>query len=494
MATTEAQERPNIVVILADDLGVGDVSKYRRMHTDKIIMETPNIDALAEDGMIFTNGYSPSALSATSRYGIMTGSCNYRSPKPWGVWGGYEKGVFTDETLTLGRLMKRADYNTAFIGKWHMGTQFRERSNPNKIYNARENRNIVDVDITKIVGDGPSQNGFDYNFTLPSGIQSVPYAMYENDEWYPMDKRSMIGVIDTAYSVRMNFHLEKKVGLGDSMWDPSRVGPMIAHKAVDYIRTQSEAVNPFFLYYCSQAVHTPHCAPDSLDGVKIKGATKSNHMDMITELDVQVKMITDELKRQGVYDNTIIIFTSDNGGLHVDGNTWYYGHEPSDIYRGFKNTPYEGGSRVPYIVTWGDRVARGSQSSEYALGQDIMATLAAVAGVEIEDGDAPDSYNLLPVLMQEKKIVRRPYLMQQAGGEQREVMINEGGWKLIIHVDPKDKTNNTRTPIALFNLNNNPTEEESGNMIDNPKYRSKVKHLFEKYNEVRDGGEITVPR
>lgn len=495
-STSNAQEntklKPNIIVVLADDVGVGDISKYRRLHNPKIIVETPNIDKLADSGMMFTNAHAPAALCATSRYSIMTGNYNYRSPLPWGVWGGYSKGVFTNETLTLGRLMKNASYNTAFIGKWHLGTGFRDKRHPEKIYDPKSDKDKfnINVDISKIVSDGPSQNGFDYSFTLPSGIQNVPYAAYENDEWFPLEKHSLIGIVDAAFYKKLGFTLDKKEGYGDSMWQPSKIGPLIASKAVNYIKENANKEQPFFMYYCSQAVHTPHAAPEEIDGVKIKGTTPSKHLDMVRELDTQIKMMIDELKRQGVYENTVFIFTSDNGGLHVDGDTWNARHEPSDIYRGCKNDPYEGGSRVPFIVSWPNQINGQTQSNQPVLGTDIMATIAAISNTKIQNGQALDSYNLLPVLKQVKKAKTRSHIMLQ-GGSHKEVMIIENGWKLIIQIDKKDKSNNTRIPIALFNLNTNIWEHEAFNYINDSKYRSKVNYLFKLYNKTRDSGQET---
>jgi len=483
---TKAQNQPNIIVVVADDLGVGDVSKYRRIHTQDIKLETPNIDKLAESGMMFTNAHAPCSLCATSRYAIFTGNNNYRSPLPWGVWSGYAPGVFTPETLTLARQMKKSDYNTAFFGKWHMGTGFAEKGKPNKIYKLQQGKKInINVDITKIVADGPSQNGFDYNFTLPSGIQNEPYAVYENDVWYPLHELSLIGLIDTAFYERLGHRFDKKEGLGDSRWDPSLIGPLLANKAVDYIKENAKKDKPFFMYYCSQAVHSPHAAPMELDGIKIKGTTPSKHMDMIKELDIQIKMITDELKQQGIYENTVFIFTSDNGGLHIDGDTWDARHEPSDIYRGCKNDHYEGGSRVPFIVSWPKVIKGNSVTDKPALGQDILATISAITNTKIDKGQALDSYNLLPILKLESKAQTHPFLMLQAGS-QKSVMIIDKGWKLIISIDPKDSTNKTRTPIALFNLNENIWEHEEFNLINNPKYRKKVQFLLDKYSTTRD--------
>lgn len=485
-AEAQTSKKPNVIVVLADDVGVGDISHYRRLHKGNVILETPNIDKLATEGMYFTQAHAPAALCTTSRYSIMTGNNNYRSPNPWGVWSGYAQSSISKEQVTLGRAMKAANYNTAFIGKWHLGTSFSTKNDADKVFVASRNKTSLNVDITKIKDFGPKQSGFDYSVTLPSGIQNEPYSIYENDKWLPLKSTSEIALIDAVYMKSIGAVLDKKMGLGDSNWEPKKIGPILANKAVKYIAENSKKDKPFFMYYCSQAVHTPHMAAEELNGVKIAGTTPSNHMDMIKELDVQVGMLVEELKKQGVYENTLIIFTSDNGGLHVDGDTWNAHHEPSDIYRGAKNDPYEGGHRVPFIAVWPKQVKKNQISNTPLLGSDILATIAAVGDFNIPKGEALDSYNLLPILENKEKKHQRNHLMVQ-GGSGKEVIIIEDGWKLIIQVDKRDKTNKTRTPIALFDLNTNEREDERYNFINNSKYKKKVQALFNSYNATRDG-------
>ncbi|MDO6801350.1 arylsulfatase [Wenyingzhuangia sp. 1_MG-2023] len=485
LSNAQENKRPNVIVVLADDIGVGDISYYRNLHKGKVVLETPNIDKLANQGTTFTNAHAPAALCATSRYSIMTGNSNYRSPKPWGVWSGYAATEITKEQISLGRLMKKANYHTAFLGKWHMGMSFAKKSNPNEIYEIAGKKSNINVDLSKIVDGGPATHFFDYSFTLPSGIQNEPYAAFENSKWYPLQKNSEIAFVDNVFMERIGSELEKKAGLGDSNWNPSKIGPLLANKAVNFIADKAKSDKPFFMYYCSQAVHTPHMASEELNGVKIAGTTPSRHMDMIKELDVQVGMMVEELKKQGIYENTVFIFTSDNGGLHVDGDTWNVGHEPSDIYRGKKNDPYEGGHRVPFFAVWPNHIKAKQTISYPVIGLDILATIAAAAEYKIPNTEALDSYNLLPLLTGvEKKPSRQNILVQ--GGTGREAIIIEGDWKLIIQIDKKDQTNQKRKPIALFNLKSNPTEDEQKNLIAVKKYQKKVKKLFANYNQTRD--------
>lgn len=478
-----AQEKPNVVVILADDIGVGDISYYREMHSKNIVVETPTIDKLAKEGIAFTDAHSPAALCAPTRYAIMTGNHCYRSYAPWGVWGAYQPSPIEKNQLTLGKLMKNAGYTTSFFGKWGFGMDFARKDNPNTVYRSPRKAHELDVDISKVIDKGPVQNGFDYSFMYPAGIQAEPYAVYENGVMMPINENSEIVLITQENMSKINVKLDKKEGLGDSYWNPYNSGELLINKAVDFIENTSTKA-PFFMYYCSQAVHLPHTPSKELNGSKIAGTTPSSHLDMVKELDVQMEMLVNALKEKGVYDNTLFIFTSDNGGL-LEKETIKSGHKSNDIYRGGKNQMYEGGTRVPFIAWWPGKIKGKTVVNTPILGIDIMATLASVTNQKIEDNQAMDSSNLLPILLEQKEVKAHPFLMNQSGTG-KQTMITENGWKLIIQVDKKDKTDAIRTPFALFNLNKNVSENESKNLINNPKYQDKVKELFEKYNSTRD--------
>ena len=489
LACSPETSPPNVIVVLADDIGLGDISHYRRMHTDNIILNTPNIDKLAEQGMVFTNAHSPAALCAPSRYAIMTGNSCYRSYAPWGVWGAYEESPIRPDQLTLGKLMQEAGYQTAFFGKWHLGGDFYRKDDPDSIYRGSRSKPELDVDVTRYAGSGPLQNGFEYSLTFPVGIQDVPYAVYENGIWMPLKDDSEIGYISQENMTKIGVKLDKSEGLGDLNWDPHDMGPLLAGKAVDYINTHANNKEPFFMYYCSQAVHLPHTPPETLDGENIAGTSPCKHMDMIRELDVQMGMLLDVLKEKGIYENTLFIFTSDNGGL-TRRETLQSGHKPSDIYRGGKNSCYEGGHRVPFIASWPEVIKAGQTSAEPVAGLDLMSTLAALTKQVVPEDQAMDSYNLLPILQSKDQAAGHDFLMLQ-GGTGKEVIIIEDGWKLIIQVDKKDKTDQIREPIALFNLNENPTEKEEQNLIHADEQQDRIAELFEKYNSIRGRGEFT---
>lgn len=481
---TVSQSKPNIIVILADDIGTGDISYYRKLHSNNIIVETPTIDKLAQEGMIFTDAHSPAALCAPTRYAIMTGNHCYRSYAPWGVWGSYQPSPIEKDQLTLGKLMQNAGYKTSFFGKWGFGMDFGRKDNPSEVYRSPRKTHETDVDITRVIDKGPLQNGFDYSYMYPAGIQAEPYAAYENGKMLPFKEDSEIILITKAYASNLGFKLDKKEGLGDSNWNPFNASKLLVDKAVSFIKASSKTDKPFFMYYCSQAVHKPHTPSGSLNGGKIAGTTPSNHLDMVKDLDVQMEMIIQTLKEQGVYDNTLIIFTSDNGGLQVK-KTLESGHNSSSIYRGGKNQCYEGGTRVPFIVWWPSKITSKSASDAPVLGIDIMATLASITNQNIGGMDAMDSSNLAPLLFDESKATVHDYLITQAGTG-KQVMITQDGWKLIMEIDKNDKTNTSIKPISLFNLNNNVEEKESKNLINERIHKLKVNQLFNLYTSTRN--------
>lgn len=200
------------------------------------------------------------------------------------------------------------------------------------------------------MGGGPNFQGFDYSLTFMAGIQDVPYAVFENSEYMPLAPTSEITFITQKKMDQLGVKLDKDEGLGDSNWNPHDMGPLLIGKALNYIEAQTAKKEPFFMYYSALAVHLPHTPATALNGKKVAGTTPSRHLDMVKELDIQIEMLINKLKDKQLLENTLILLTSDNGGLLIK-NTLASGHEPSDIYRGGgKNQAYEGGgNRVPFI-------------------------------------------------------------------------------------------------------------------------------------------------
>lgn len=480
---------PNIVFIMADDLGLGDISHYwEDLNAEKALVQTPAMDALAESGLWFTDAHSPTALCSPTRYCVMSGNYNYRSYAPWGVWGTFRDSAIKPNEATLGRVASKAGYITGFVGKWHLGGDFANKKT-GKVFRGQD-RNDPDttVDATKYIANGPGDLGFQYSFNIPCGIQGPIYLAYENDVWYPLGKDSRIIYYDEKSAVDPKFVSDKGPGLGDNNWDTPEMGKILSRKAVEFINREA-GKDPFFLYYCSPMVHVPHCPPESFDGVKIAGTTPSPHLDMLKDLDQQVKRIVDALKANNVYDNTLIILSSDNGGLGISSKTNSAGHDSSGKWRGFKNAPHEGGHRVPFIVVWQGVIQPGSLSDEPIISMDVLATMAEMMDVDIPMDQAMDSKSLLPLLTNKEHYQPRPYVILQAGSK-LQTMYRQDGWKLIMQSD-RDCT--MFDPIELYNLDSNPYEDPELNLVNHPEHRARVREMHKRYLDIRNSGRRTVP-
>ncbi len=499
-------DKPNIVVILADDIGSGDISYYRKSFMKmKPVFETVAIDSLAEGGMWFTDAHSSTSLCAPTRYAIMSGKNNYRSYAPWGVWNSFLEGAIKPGDTTIGTVARDAGYATGFVGKWHLGLNFKQLEGEGFHRGNDRGPKPINADMTQIAYGGPKDMGFDYGYALPCGVQGPLYLAYENEKWAPFEEDSRIICVnrETAKDPVTVTKEDKKAlkiegpqtiadkgpGMGDSNWDTSRIPDIISRKAVNFIN-KNAGKKPFFLYYCSPEAHRPHMPPAEMDGVKLCGTLPSRHMECIKVLDLEVKRIVDALKKNDVLDSTLVIFTADNGGLtwKVPG-TMESGHRPSGAYRGAKSAPHEGGHRVPFIAHWPDRIKAGQLSDELVITHDLMATIAKIIGTQLSDEDTLDSNNILPILTGDKKYNSRDLLVWQAGAT-HEVMYREGDWKLIIQSNHKlDKWE----PFALFNLETNLGEEEDRNLINHPEYQGRAKSMFKRYMKIRTGGERTAP-
>jgi arylsulfatase A-like enzyme len=467
-----AQPRPNIVVVLADDAGPGDIGFYHRERTGKKeLIPTPNIDRLIAEGMRFDDAHSAASLCAPSRFGMLTGSYSFRNYKPYGVWATWDKTGVDPKFTTSARIAKAAGYATAFFGKSGMGGDYAKTGITETSWAERYKK----YDLADRI-NGPNQWGFDYSIELPSGIQNVPYAFYENGRWMPLKPDSawkVIGPEQNGYNVSRKHN--DWAGIGDSNWDPTLAGPILAEKAQAYIRRQvkKSPEQPFFMYYCTQAVHIPHTPPAELDGVKIKGSTAGPHGDMVRELDVQVGMLVKALKEAGIYDNTLFIFTSDNGGLASDPEAGERGHDPTNGWTGLKGAVHEGGHRVPFIAVWPGRIEAGARSDATVSALDVVATLAAVTGQEISRDQVMDSVDLIPLLTGQPDAKGHAVLVHYS--QSGRAALRQGDWKLVVH----GKELKNLKPVQLFNLKTNPGEDAEKDLLKNPEYSERAERMLQ---------------
>ncbi len=429
MKTPKSANHPNIIVILADDIGIGDVGHY---NSDSRI-PTPNIDQLARNGVSFTDAHSASALCTPSRYGILTGRYCWRSSLPKEVLFNYEPPLIEAERLTLPRMLKNAGYNTACIGKWHLGLN----------YSSKQNR-LVDfqrtmpwpegdryleesIDFSKGVSGGPTELGFDYFFgTSGCSTAQPPYAFIENEGF----------VIDPSFYNEW-FPNTGRPGMTALSWDPKEADPTFTRKARDYILRSKNAENPFFLYFAASAAHEP-CVEEVVPEFARGKSAAGPRGDLVWLFDWMVGEIVDALKETGELDNTLILITSDNGALPGDrvvsarGQVVYhtYGHKSCGDWRGYKANVWEGGHREPFIAHWPGKLEAGSTYDGLFSLNDVLATLAALVGEELPLSAAEDSFNIGSGLFGSSGIMTaRPNIIHHS--QTGVFSIRRGDWKLI---------------------------------------------------------------
>ncbi len=465
-------DAPNVIFILADDIGYSDVSVYNEYISGvDAVLPTPNIDRLASEGMMFTDAHAPAALCAPTRYSAMTGNYPYRGRIWGGVWGAYDVSAILPGQKPIAATMKTMGYRTAFIGKWGFGAEWYDFNDPPNIIAPNFNDTNVDV-AAGIARGGPVDQGFDYSFNLPAGIQNSPYAYFENNDWYPLNGNSVIVPLNAATHEPLGSVRDGKKG--DSEYDSRDAGPMLASKAVDFIdgHMNTHPGSPFLLYYSSQAVHVPHTPSLSLDGQPVQGATEiSDHADLVHELDLQVGAIISKLEDENILDQTLIIFTSDNGGLDNSASQ-ANGHYSNLELRGKKGAIYEGGHRVPFIVRWPGVVVPGGLSDQTILLSDWVATMYDMLGIAMGNQDALDAVSILPVLagLQDENDPIRDRFIVQAAASKNTHAIRDGDDVLIYKDD---------IMIELYNLAADPLQ--TVNLIADPAYQSRITDMDAMY-------------
>jgi arylsulfatase A-like enzyme len=433
--------RPNIVLILADDLGYGDVSCYN----PESKVPTPNLDRLARGGMRFTDAHSASTVCTPSRYSIMTGRMCFRTGYRGGVFAGVGgPSLIEKERLTLPGMLREQGYATACVGKWHIGMTFPTKdgtpAHEVKIAddpqgNAKDWRamqkeveRVKLVDFTRPITDGPVHRGFDYFFgTACCPTTDWLYAFIENDRVpVPPDHP-----LDASALPHHPYSADCRRGWVAPGFEHEKVDLVFLEKSKAWLtqHMQREPQKPFFLYHAMQAVHLPSFAAPEFQGKSKAGP----HGDFIAEMDHIVGELIATLERLGVADNTLILFSSDNGPettsvVHMRADFHHDGARP---WRGVKRDDWEGGHRVPLIARWPGRVRAGVCDATVCL-TDIMATCAAITGAELPANAAEDSFSFLPALTGAANAgPKRDYTLHQT--IRLDMAIRRGEWKYLDH-------------------------------------------------------------
>ena len=483
LETASAQNHPNILFILTDDVGWGDIKAYNPNSQ----VSLPSIETLAAEGMRFTDAHTSAAKCAPSRYSIVSGNYQWRGKISYGQWNYKGGSQILPGQLTLGHILQQAGYSTAFIGKHHLGAQFYLKNSDNF---ASGSAPESDVDFSRQFRDGPLETGFDYSFVAMRGIQDSPYAFFENDLLFG-NADDLIHWFSGNYGDTEIRREGGGIGLPD--WNTREVGPTLLEKAVEFIDTHHRSnvalgtSQPFFLYYNSQAVHDPHRPPFTLRGTPILGTSGiSVRADLLREIDEALKVIQAELASRGLLENTLIIFTSDNGAnrLIQEANL---GHDALGGLRGSKGNIFEGGHRVPLIVKWGDGTEGGSMIqpgvvSNVLIGmQDMYATIANLVGIGVMEDQGRDSFNVLPVLLGQSDNSIRDHMILEARRDEngdevpRHFAFREGNWKLILNDNDK--------PRELYNLAND--LQETTNLINRSSEATRIDQMLSRFTMLR---------
>jgi arylsulfatase A len=384
---TRASEKPNIVYILADDLGYGDV---RTLNPDGKIL-TPNLDALAATGCALTDAHSPSGVCSPTRYGIMTGRYAWRSKLQSGVLGGLSPRLIEPGRLTIAQLLKDNGYHTACVGKWHLGMDWQLKPGKKVSELSIEPREqVFNVEYDKPIKNGPNAVGFDYYFGISASLDMVPYTFIENDKVVanPTEDRDLVMFAGKPGRTRR--------GPAAPGFEAEGVLPELTKRAASYIGSREKEQKPFFLYLPLTTPHTP-VAPSK----EWAGKSKMNaYADFVMETDAAVGEVLAALKKHGFEDNTLVVFTSDNGcSPQADYPALLkLGHNPSYKFRGTKADIFEGGHRVPFLVRWPGKVKPKTTSADLVCHTDLMATVAELIGAKLPPNAGEDSFSFLPAL------------------------------------------------------------------------------------------------
>lgn len=500
--------RPNIIFIMGDDIGWGDFQCYNKQGK----VPSPNIDRLAREGMRFTDAHTPAALCAPTRYAVATGNYTWRGRLPGGTWGWNQTPQFLPGQKTVGHLLQAAGYRTGLFGKLHYGGEFETGDNGRP-------------DFTKPMKTGPIQWGFDYSYVLLGGHQAPPYMFFQNNR---VDGDAT--KVTQLEAGPLNGGQVPTAGPGLPGWDSRQVGQNLVEKAVAFMDQEKD--KPFYIHLSTDGAHGPYTPPDELLGTPVKGVSKMTpKTDMVFELDVVVGKLFAALEKRGLLEKTLIIVTSDNGGIPTPKDR-EFGHDAVGGLHGSKSFIWEGGHRVPFVAFWKGTVPAGTVRQQLVGTHDIVPTFVELAGGKREPDQMLDSVSLVPVLLGKRgddQPVRQTLLIQSSPGrdaftekspeapatepgakkkkkaQNRQAATNqawnetakkgansgsdgmahalrEGPWKLVFDIE-HDK------PVALYNLTDDLSEQK--NLFADTAQADRVKRMEKLYREIRSSKRST---
>ena len=459
--------QPNIVFILADDMGYGDLGCY---NPDSKI-PTPNMDSLASQGMRFTDAHSPSAVCSPTRYGVLTGRYAWRSRLKNGVLWGYSTSLIEEGRTTVASMLKQHGYTTGCVGKWHLGFQNGDPVN-------RKDQ----VNYNKLLQPGPVTLGFDYFYGIPASLDMDPYIFIEND--HPVE--SATEMIEDSAHRRQN---------GDGFWRGGPIAPNFKHvdvlpiitqKSVEFIQKNAKETpeNPFFLYFPLTAPHTPWIPTKDFLGKSDAGY----YGDFTTQVDWSVGQIMNTLKQHNLTENTLIIITSDNGSHWYQNDIEQFDHRSNLHLRGQKADIWEGGHRIPFIARWPKHIEASTINDQTICLTDLMATIGEILDEDLPENAGEDSISILPALVNHQldQPIRDTIINHSANGT---FAIRQGAWKLIQGLgsggfsSPQTLEPSLDGPKGqLYNLDDDPSE--TNNLyLEQPECVEQLTKLLDTYQD-----------
>ena len=464
--TVTAADTPNVIVVLADDLGIGDISPTNT----ECKIKTPHLQKMADEGITFLDAHSSSSVCTPTRYGLLTGRYNWRSRLARGVLSGRSDHLIPADRATVAHMLKGAGYHTQMIGKWHLGWDWAKVGG--------------EIDFTKDVKNGPNINGFDGYYGHCGSLDMPPYVWVDTGKVTAQpDREEGVSKREDPYGwyrkgpIGADFHIEE--GL-----------PHLFDKSIAYIKeraAEAKMGKPFFLYLPLPAPHTP-----IVPLPPFKGASGINpYADFVMQTDHHMGQLLAALKEAGVDDNTLVIFTSDNG-CSPEGKFAILkekGHDPSAGYRGHKADIYEGGHRVPFVVRWPQGIKAGQKTSALACLTDIYSTLEDIADQPRKPSGGEDGFSLLPVFKGAATSGRETLISHSISGC---FSIRHGQWKLCLSAGSggwsapgeKDAKAKGLPPLQLFDLGTEKSER-TNLAATNPERVSEMVRLLDK--EVKNG-------
>ncbi len=467
---TQSPARPNIVLVMADDLGLGDISPTNA----DCKIKTPNLQRLADQGLTFLDAHTPSSVCTPTRYGLLTGRYNWRSRLAKGVLSGTSEHLIPADRPTLGHLLKSAGYHTAMIGKWHLGWDWHKSDG--------------EIDFSLPVQNGPDVNGFDQYYGHCGSLDMPPYV------WVNTGMPTSVPTREEGVTKKQDPYGWYRKGPIGADFEINEVLPHLFEKSFAYVDERVKKDRPFFLYLPLPAPHTP-----IVPVPPFKDASGINpYADFVMQVDHYVGELMATIENAGIGDDTLFIFTSDNG-CSPEANFAVlaeHDHDPSAGFRGYKADLYEGGHRVPLIARWPGHIVAGSQTEATVCLTDIYTTLQSITAQERRPSGGEDGFDLSPLFKNPTLEVRDSLVSHSIGGY---FAIRRGPWKLCLASgsggwsSPREPEAKKRglPPMQLFNLDNDPGE--MNNLAEqNPEKVSELKSLLDQ--QVSNGRCTPGPR